>query len=108
MEFSSSLSPQDTGQYHCVVRILNAETNELVIDGSGYEIIEVPEPPINNILPVTIGSSVGVVLVICVCILIGIIVVISVQIVYHRKRATQNRHANRRSKMCSICVDLYD
>ena len=42
MEFSSLLSPQDTGRYHCVVQILNAETKELVINSSGYELIQIP------------------------------------------------------------------
>ena len=106
MEFSSSLSPQDTGRYHCIVRILNAETKELVINGSGYEMIKVPEsteaPPTKQpyyLLPVTIGSSVGVVLVVC-------IVIGAVTISVYRKRAA--RHANRRGEMCSICVDLCD
>ena len=76
MEFSSSLSPQDTGRYHCVVRVLNAETKELVINGSGYELIQVSEstvaPPINDksyLLPVIVGSTVvGVLLVISIVI----------------------------------------
>ena len=109
MEFSSSLSPQDTGRYHCVVRILNAETKELVINGSGYEMIQVPEsteaPPTKQpyyLLPVKIGSPVGVVLVICIA-----AVLCCVAISVYRKRAA--RHANRRGEMtCLICVDLCD
>ena len=78
MEFSSSLSLQDTGQYHCVVWILNAETKELVINSSGYELIQIPEsteaPPINDksyLLPVIIVPSVVVVLIICSIVIIG-------------------------------------
>lgn len=108
MEFFSSLSPQDTGRYHCVVRILNAEKKELVINSSGYELIHIPEsteaPPINDmsyLLPVIIVPSVVVVLIICSIVIIGAVSVSA----YKKKRAS--RHAHRRGNSVR-CVGLCD
>ena len=111
MEFSSSLSPQDTGQYHCVVRILNAETKELVINGGGYELIQISKYtealPINDksyLLPVIIVLSVVVVLIICSIVIIG---AVSVS-VYKKKRAARHAHRRGNSIRCVqfmwVCV----